>query len=130
MSTSERNLLRHLTGQLCVAAFFAVFGEVYERFSHEVYSYYMLYAFTLPLLLCALPYSILLQRKVEVRPAILRLWDAAVLTWTVGSVCKGVLEIYGTTNSLIWAYSAAGGVLALIAMLLCMKQRPAAKQPE
>ena len=39
----------------------ALFGAVYELFSHEVYSYYMIYAFAFPLLLGAAPFFILLK---------------------------------------------------------------------
>lgn len=37
--------LLHLTAALLLA----LFGAVYEHFSHEVYSYYMIYAFLIPL---------------------------------------------------------------------------------
>lgn len=42
------------------------------------------------------------------------IWDAAVLTLTLGSLMSGVLAIYGTSNRLILAYwLAAGGLTAL-----------------
>ena len=34
---------------LLVSLFCALFGAVYEVFSHEVYSFYMIYAFAFPL---------------------------------------------------------------------------------
>ena len=46
MFTSDKE--RALKGCLlygCAALFFAVLGFVYELFSHEVYSYYMIYHF-------------------------------------------------------------------------------------
>ena len=44
---------------LAASLFLAVFGRIYEHFSHEVYSWYMMYAFLLPLAGGALPALIL-----------------------------------------------------------------------
>ena len=94
--------------------FLAFFGAVYERFSHEVYSYWMIYAFAFPLVLGVLPWSVLalFDRSEPVRSAA-QLWDSGVLTLAVGSVFAGVLEIYGTTNRLWLAYPASGLALLL-----------------
>ena len=53
----RKRVLRHAAGELGAALFCAVFGMIYEVFSHEVYSYYMIYAFVIPLLLGALRVS-------------------------------------------------------------------------
>ena len=45
--------------QLGWVLFFGLLGAVYERFSHEVYSYYMIYGFAVPLVLGVLPYSVM-----------------------------------------------------------------------
>ena len=42
---------------LLLALVLALFGAVYEVFSHGVYSYYMLYAFAFPLAGGALPFT-------------------------------------------------------------------------
>ena len=96
------------------ALFLALFGAVYEHFGHEVYSYYMIYAFALPLALGALPWSVmaLRRRRPPCRTAA-QLWDSGVLTLAVGSVFRGVLDIYGTTNRLVNVYAAVGGALLL-----------------
>ena len=115
MFTSERNLLGHLTTMLMVSIFFGLFGAVYELFSHQVYSYFMIYAFALPLVLGTLPWALALRYGKRVRAGVPALWDAAVLTLTVGSVLRGVLDIYGTTSRLLIAYPVAAAALALCA---------------
>ena len=55
MFTSDINANRRKASRtsliyLIVSLFCALFGAVYEMFSHEVYSYYMIYAFAFPLI--------------------------------------------------------------------------------
>ena len=121
MFTSERNLLNHLTTMLMVSIFFGLFGAAYELFSHQVYSYFMIYAFALPLVLGALPWALALRYGKRVRAGVPALWDAAVLTLTVGSVLRGVLDIYGTTSRLLMAYPVAAAVLALCACWMMLR---------
>ena len=119
--TSEnKKLEKHLTGLIIATVFFAVFGGIYEYFSHEVYSFYMLYAFMIPLIMGVLPYSVMLLKG---RPGfideLLWHWDAVIATFTLGSVFKGVLDIYGTTNKLLIVYPVAGIVLAAVILVGC-----------
>lgn len=115
-----KQLLQHL---IC-AIFFALFGAVYERFSHEVYSYYMLYAFAIPLVLGALPCSILTVLSYKrgdsgvFHRRIFFFWNCAVLTLTTGCVFRGVLDIYGTDSRLVLVYPIAGILLLTIACCL------------
>lgn len=121
-----------MTLHLLAAVFFAVFGAVYEHFSHEVYSYFMIYAFLLPLVLGALPYTVCLWRSFFPGERVIQLWNAAVLTWTVGAVFKGVLDIYGTTNGLWILYPLAGAMLAVLAfwfLIPALTYRPAERDP-
>lgn len=101
---------------LIVAIFCALFGAIYEHFSHEVYSYYMIYAFTYPLLMGVLPF--LLVYKYEKIPMPGRIsenvYNAGVGTLTVGSIVKGVLVIYGTGNTLVRNYLIVGIVMILM----------------
>ncbi|MBR6114496.1 MAG: hypothetical protein IKQ10_04855 [Oscillospiraceae bacterium] len=124
MSTSvERVWLRRALWQLGWTLFLAFFGAVYELFGHEVYSYYMIYAFALPLTLGVLPYVVLARREARLPMRFaLQLWDSGVLTLAVGSVFKGVLDIFGTTNSLIAVYPAAGGLLLAAGLALGLKK--------
>ena len=98
--------------------FLALFGAVYELFSHEVYSYFMIYAFAVPLMLGVMPYALLLiSRKVPGRAA-LNLWNSGIAALSVGCVFRGVLEIYGTTNSLGAVYPIVGSLLLTIGLII------------
>lgn len=107
-----------LTGVIC-----AVFGAVYEHFSHGVYSFWMAYACLFPLVLGAIPFGMaFMQGKSCPTPWALRLWHSGVVTWTVGSIIEGVLEIYGTTNHLTIVYWVAGGALLLLSRMVRKKK--------
>ncbi len=125
MYTSDKTALKNCIGHIFAAAFLAFFGAVYEHFSHEVYSYYMIYAFAVPLLLGALPFGILALKDKTPDRAFVDLWNSAVAAFAVGSVFRGVLDIYGTTNRLIIVYPIAGAVLAVSALLACVFRRRA-----
>lgn len=118
-SASKRQILKQTAGSIIASVLSALFGAVYELFSHEVYSYYMIYAFAIPLVMCALPYIlfILFSRNIP-STKILRIWNAGVCTFTVGCIFEGVLEIYGTTNRLIIVYPAAGIILCTTAIVM------------
>lgn len=92
----------------------AVFGAVYEWFSHGVYSYYMLYAFMIPLLGGVMPFYFIIhfQKKIPAYMAC-RLHHFGIITLTVGCLLWGVLEIYGTTNRLGSLYFIVGGMFLL-----------------
>lgn len=74
-----------------------IFGIIYEIFSHQVYSNYMIYAFLIPLLL-GIIHIIFNKLLID------ELYKMGVITLTVGSIIKGVLDIYGTTNNLVFIY--------------------------
>lgn len=109
---------------LLAAVFCALFGGVYERFSHGVYSYDMLYAFAYPLVGGAVPYLALGLLGKQPNAAARVLGHCGIATLTVGSIIRGVLEIYGTTNGLTVWYAAVGGALvfAAIAVGLLIKE--------
>ncbi|MBR3263374.1 MAG: hypothetical protein IKF93_09700 [Lachnospiraceae bacterium] len=77
----------------------------------------MAFAFTIPLVAGAILQSILLKTKVQIPALALRLWNYAIALLTVGSIWKGVLDIYGTTNRLIVYYPIFGGILLLLAVV-------------
>lgn len=56
---------------LLVSLFCALFGAVYEVFSHEVYSFYMIYAFAFPLAGGTLPFFLLSMVPVPKYPCAL-----------------------------------------------------------
>ena len=89
-----------------------VFASVYEYFSHDVLSGYMLSAFVYPLVLGA--GGLLTTRLLKLpAPGALALsihaWSIACLT--VGSIMNGVFEIYGTESDYTKWYYVAGGLL-------------------
>ena len=98
-----------------IALFCALFGAVYEVFSHDVYSYFMLYAFGFPLVGGTLPFWMLARKKDAKCPgAVARnLYHSGIATLTVGSIIRGVLDIYGTTNKLSGYYFSVGGALVI-----------------
>ncbi len=92
--------------------FCIVFGAVYERFSHEVYSYYMIYAFVIPLIGSVLPMlAVGMKESKRLQPGTLKLWNLGIVTLTVGSLAKGALDIYGTSSPLLIVYPVCGALL-------------------
>ena len=123
MFTSDKNgsaksYASVLGGYLLATVFCALFGAVYERFSHEVYSYFMIYAFSFPLLLGAVPFFLLHSagRPFPRRAA----WfiHAGTAALTAGSLVQGVLAIYGTSHPLTAVYWIAGAALSAVGWLL------------
>jgi len=112
-----KSLLNSAFCQLIFAIFCALFGAIYEIFSHEVYSFYMIYAFAIPLLFGTLLFW-LLAKSGRKKPAKLTLsfWNMAIATFTVGCIYKGIIEIYGTTNKLSVIYPLAGILLVVLAL--------------
>lgn len=100
---------------LVIALICVLFGAVYELFSHEVYSYFMLYAFSFPLAGGTFPFLLLSMVKLKRYPGYIarNLHHSAIATLTMGSFIQGVLEIYGTTNTLIECYWFVGILLLL-----------------
>ena len=109
--------------------FVFVFAKIYGIFSHGVYSAFMSYAFLLPLTLIFLPKLLNLctgnrlwngtleteegERKLFLSSLASFLWKSGVAVLTVGSIYKGVLEIYGTSGTFEWIYLVVG-ILALV----------------
>ncbi len=112
----EKQLKLHLLFNIIGTGFLALFGAIYEIFSHEVYSYFMLYAFAIPLAMGVLPYSILMLKEKYPDRKFLNLWNTAIAIFSIGSIFAGVLAIYGTTNSLIIVYPIAGAVMVLLSL--------------
>ena len=109
---------------LIVSVFCALFGAIYEHFSHGVYSYFMLYAFAFPLAGGALPALLISLRTAEFSPWSISEWlyHSGIATFTVGSIIQGVLEIYGTTNRLTqWYWYVGAALIAAAALLFVIK---------
>nr|WP_314636715.1 hypothetical protein [uncultured Oribacterium sp.] len=111
--------------------FVFVFAKIYGIFSHGVSSAFMSYAFLLPLTLIFLPKFINLctgnrlwnlslenadeagEKKLFFASLASFLWKSGVAVLTVGSIYKGVLDIYGTSGTFEWIYLVVG-ILALV----------------
>lgn len=100
---------------LLVGLFCAFFGAVYEVFSHEVYSFFMIYAFAFPLAGGTLPFLVISLFRFKKYPGAVagNLYHSGIATLTVGSIIQGVLDIYGTTNGLTRLYWYMGAILVV-----------------
>lgn len=125
MSTSVKQALRRqVRTYWSIAVFCGIFSFVYERFSHGVYSNYMIFLFLIPLLGGVLPLALSMGR--EPRPPVplsRQLWGAGIATLSVGCCLDGVFEIYGTTAPLVTVYWAAGLALVALAAVCCLLGR-------
>ena len=108
---------RSVTGKtaltyLFITLFCVLFGAVYEIFSHGVFSYFMIYAFVIPLVLGMLPFLMMNFFRSRYYPPLIAgaFYHFGVAILTVGSLMTGVLEIYGTSNALTAIYWIAGAV--------------------
>ena len=121
MSTlvTNRTHLKTAFAYLLISIFVAFFGGIYEVFSHGVYSNFMLYAFAFPLVGGCLPFFLLGMWSYigsEQHPLHFKapntltrnLHHSGIATLTIGSVIRGVLDIYGTTNFLTNFYWVVG----------------------
>ena len=130
IKANKRNARRTALVYLLASIFCAVFGAIYEIFSHGVYSAFMIFAFAFPLVGGALPFLLLSlaersQAKTEQSRTYLRSYPAiparsfyhcGIITLTLGSIMTGILDIYGTTNRLLVIYWFLGAVLLLTAI--------------
>ena len=100
---------------VALSVFVAAFGAVYEAFSHDVWSYFMVYAFAPPLALGALPSVLLRGREKRVGRTAAKLWRAAIAFLTVGMIFAGIIEIYGSDSYFTKYYFIAASALSLLA---------------
>lgn len=100
-----------------------IFGLIYEKYSHNVISYFMLCAFWIPLILGAIVSIILyiVQTK-EIAKLQIQLYNAGIATLTIGSIIKGVLDIYGTTNWKVYIYLIVG-IFFILSSFIKHKER-------
>lgn len=119
IKTNSKRALKTAFIYLFIALICVLFGAVYELYSHEVYSFYMIYAFVFPLVFGTLPFMMLSLERVKRYPNTIarNLYHSGIATLTVGSIVRGVLEIYGTTNTLADYYWPVGLVLLAVGVL-------------
>ena len=97
----------------------AAFAAIYELFSHQVYSRFLIFTFLIPLFGGVLPYSLLLGSQRSKKPGILAqcLYNSGLATLTAGSIFQGILEIYGTTSHLSIVYWTIGFSLSMLGLI-------------
>ena len=110
MFISEKNrktVLKELILYIGITAFIALFGFVYEQFSHGVDSKYMWFAWVRPLIAGVGVYALLYFLPIKRVPGMLTecVYNFGVAMFTMHSIILGVLQIYGKTNSkMVLAY--------------------------
>ena len=109
--TSENNkktLFKKLIAYLGITAFIALFGFVYEQFSHNVHTFYMWFAWIWPLGFGVVPYLLLYLLPIKKVPGLISesVYNLGVALLTARSIYIGVIVIYNTTNdSMVLVYT-------------------------
>lgn len=106
---------KRLVTYIAITIFCGSFSAIYEHFSHEVYSVFMVYLFVIPLVLGVVPEIIrMIAPRLHINSPWSRLFQAfAIATLTVGACLQGVVEIYGTTNGYILSFLVVGSALLM-----------------
>lgn len=107
----------------------AVFSALYESQSHGVWSASMVCICAYPLALGVFPALLGSKHGLSVPSISRELWACGVMTLAMGSCLRGVVEIYGTTSSLLAPFLPVGAALLLLALVTGMQQRATASRP-
>lgn len=107
---------------LLISLFCLLFGAIYEKFSHNVYSSHMIYAFAYPLIGGTLPFLTASVFGAKRLPCLTsrNLWHCGIATLTVGSIFRGVIEIFGTVSIFSTVYIIAGIMLCVSGITVCI----------
>lgn len=114
---TKKQIIKHSI----LTIFILIFSIIYEYFSHGVYSVYMMYAFLIPLILGILLDILIYTFKLKVSINNIKLNNALIITLLLGSLLKGALDIYGTSNILVIGYLFICVVLIEINIILYIK---------
>jgi len=130
ISDTKYDALKTGMKYLAAAVVIAVASAVYGLFSHGVSSYFMTYAFMIPLIGGAIPHLIAALKTADIAESksaaeaqegsgtVFRDAQLAVIaTLTAGSLLKGVLDIYGTTNRLLIVYPVLAALLIAVIVI-------------
>ncbi len=114
---------RNAMGELIFAAGCALFGGIYEVFSFGVFSFFMIYAFAVPLIMALFMLSVF-RRERAVPGRFISLLHMTSVTAALGCIATGVVEIYGVDNHLLYVYPVLCAVLFIAALIsFKMKRR-------
>ena len=111
---------KQISKYFILSLIFLFFGFIYEQFSHNIYSSYMIYAFLFPLIMGTIIYIIIDKTKINdlLNPQAMSFYNSSILTFSLGSIIQGVLDIYGTTNKLVFYYLIVGIILLMISLII------------
>lgn len=118
METENYSGKHRIVKNTIFAVFCILFAAIYEAFSHQVYSRFMISAFLFPVLLGIVPDLIRKKMGHTGNEIALALQQCGIYTLTVGSIFRGILDIYGTTNHAGAVYWVAGVVLFAVGILM------------
>ena len=104
------------------SVFVLIFGIIYEMFSHGVISYYMIFAFLIPLINFLINTNFI-SSNIKINKLSKNLFSMSICSFTFLSIIKGVLDIYGTTNNLIFIYLIVGLILLVTSIILFVKTK-------
>lgn len=117
---------------LGITAFIALFGFVYEQFSHNVHTFYMWFAWIWVLGFGFVPYLLFYLLPIKRVPGLISesIYNFGIAMITFRSIYKGVIIIYNTTgDDMIMAYTiisivslVGGALLYAIGLLLNKKE--------
>lgn len=119
-------------GYLIASLIIAAASAVYGMFSHGVHSPFMTFAFLIPLIGGAAPHIAAALSAETESSSIKRLLEdavasdvqpAVIATLTAGSLLKGALDIYGTTNRLLIVYPVMALMMLAAASAAAIKSR-------
>ena len=106
--SNKKTLFKKLIAYLGITAFIALFGFVYEQFSHNVHTFYMWFAWIWPLGFGVIPYLLLYLLPIKKVPGFISesVYNLGVALLTARSIYIGVIVIYNTTNdSMVLIYT-------------------------
>ena len=105
---------------LLYSLFLIIFAVIYELFSHGVYSNYMIFAFLIPFIYGYCGSFLMGSGASKIGNM---LYNYGIITLSIGSIFKGILEIYGTTNKLLYVYVVLGIMLVIIGIIIYLKNK-------
>ena len=116
MILSILDIKKQIIKYLIFTIFCLVLGIIYEHFSHNVFSIYMSFAFIIPFF-GLLVNSFIYKFKIKTDIYSNKFFNYGIITFTVGSLLKGALDIYGTTNKLLYLYIVFGLFFIVISLI-------------
>lgn len=118
LEVQKRQFRNRIRKNTILAVFCILFAVIYEAFSHQVYSAYMIGAFLFPVVLGIVPDILRKKTHRKVSGIARTLQQCGIYTLVIGSIFRGVLDIYGTTNQAGVLYWIAGWGLVIVGVII------------